>query len=80
MIKAFAETGWSVRENEVAAALARLPRHQREVITLTVVEDASCEETAEISGCAIGTLKSRFNQLRARILVGLGKLRHSLMA
>ncbi len=30
-------------------------------------------KTAEISGCAIGTLTSRLNQVRARILVGLGK-------
>ncbi|RGP37483.1 hypothetical protein D1012_09720 [Pseudotabrizicola alkalilacus] len=45
----------------------RLPQHYREVLILVVVLGASCEETASLCNCAVGTVKSRV--IRARQLV-----------
>jgi len=44
-----------------------LPQHYREVLILVVVLGASCEETASLCNCAVGTVKSRV--IRARQLV-----------
>jgi RNA polymerase sigma-70 factor (ECF subfamily) len=64
---------WSIRGREVREALARLPPHQREVLTLIGVFGESYEDTAEICGCAIGTVKSRLNRARLSILEELGE-------
>jgi RNA polymerase sigma-70 factor, ECF subfamily len=44
---------------DVAAALQQLPAEQREVLVLVGVNGTSYEEAARITGCAIGTIKSR---------------------
>jgi RNA polymerase sigma-70 factor, ECF subfamily len=52
-------------------ALAKIPGEQREALILTGGTGFSYEETAEICGCAVGTVKSRVNRARtalARIL------------
>lgn len=59
---------WSARGSEIAAAIARLPRSQREIVMLVGVLGVSYEEAGEICGCAIGTVKSRLNRARARLL------------
>ncbi|MER8433642.1 sigma-70 family RNA polymerase sigma factor [Mesorhizobium caraganae] len=64
---------WSVRAREVANALDKLPPHQREVLTLIGMLGVSYEETAEICGCAVGTVKSRLNRARIQILEDLGE-------
>jgi RNA polymerase sigma-70 factor (ECF subfamily) len=46
------------------AALARLPDNQREALLLVGAAGHSYAETAEICGCAIGTIKSRVNRAR----------------
>lgn len=43
----------------VRTALATLPRRQRAVVVLRYVEDLSVAETAELLGCAPGTVKSQ---------------------
>ncbi|TIN97344.1 MAG: RNA polymerase subunit sigma-70, partial [Mesorhizobium sp.] len=53
-------------------AVQRLPEHQREVLMLIGVLGVSYEETAEICGCAVGTVKSRLNRARASVLEYLG--------
>lgn len=57
---------------ELAWALERLPRDQREALSMIVLQEKSYEDAAEQTGCAIGTLKSRVHrarlQLRAFIL------------
>jgi RNA polymerase sigma-70 factor (ECF subfamily) len=68
-----ASQDWSVRSSEVKAAIERLPTPQREVIVLIGMLGVSYEETAEICGCAIGTVKSRLNRARATLLVQLGE-------
>jgi len=49
------------------AALALLPDDQREAIILIGASGFSYEETAEIMGCAVGTVKSRLSRARTRL-------------
>lgn len=55
-------------------ALALLSEDQREALLLIGAEGFSYEEAAEISGCAIGTIKSRVNRARVRLAELLGVL------
>ncbi|CAN7668253.1 sigma-70 family RNA polymerase sigma factor [Bosea sp. LjRoot237] len=48
-------------------ALAKLPEEQREVLIMVGATGLSYEETAEICGVAIGTIKSRVNRARAKL-------------
>jgi RNA polymerase sigma factor (sigma-70 family) len=64
---------WSVQSKEVYGAVQMLPEHQREVLMLIGVLGVSYEETAEICGCAVGTVKSRLNRARAGVLEYLGE-------
>ena len=52
---------------DLQLALARLPAEQREALILVGAEGFSYEETAEICGCAVGTIKSRVNRARSRL-------------
>ncbi len=52
---------------EFAAALHALPVDQREALILVGAEGYSYEEAANITGCAIGTVKSRVNRARVRL-------------
>jgi RNA polymerase sigma-70 factor (ECF subfamily) len=61
-----AETIESVRK-----AVLSLPPKYREVIVLCELQDVSYGETAEILGCAIGTIRSRLHRARALLLVKL---------
>ncbi|MEU8083221.1 SigE family RNA polymerase sigma factor [Micromonospora sp. NPDC049101] len=58
----------------VAAALAQLPVRQRQVIVLRYFEDLSIEQTAELIGCSIGTVKSYTSRALARLRELLGDL------
>ena len=64
---------WSARGREVAEAIRRLPERQREVLMLIGVLGVSYEEAAQICGCAMGTVKSRLNRARLRLLEELGE-------
>ena len=59
---------WSVQGNEIRASLDALPAEQREVLVLVGILGVSYEEAAEMTGCAIGTIKSRLNRARHRLL------------
>jgi RNA polymerase sigma-70 factor (ECF subfamily) len=48
-------------------ALKRLPDDQREALILVGAAGFSYEEAAKISGCAVGTIKSRVNRARNRL-------------
>ena len=48
-------------------ALSRLPDDQREALVLIGAAGFSYEEAAEISNCAVGTIKSRVNRARNRL-------------
>ncbi len=49
------------------AALVQLPADQREALILVGAAGFSYEEAAEISDCAVGTIKSRVNRARTRL-------------
>ena len=61
---------WTCRT--FARALVRLPDDQREALVLVGAAGFSYEEAAEISGCAVGTIKSRVNRARNRLAEMLG--------
>jgi RNA polymerase sigma-70 factor (ECF subfamily) len=59
---------WSVAMRALQLAMARLPPEHREALVLVGAAGLTYEEAAEICGCAIGTIKSRVNRARARLL------------
>jgi RNA polymerase sigma factor, sigma-70 family len=59
---------WSVAMKALQSALAQLPDEHREALILVGAAGLSYEEAAEICGCALGTIKSRVNRARARLL------------
>jgi RNA polymerase sigma-70 factor, ECF subfamily len=59
---------WSVAMRSLQAALQRLPDEHREALILVGAVGLTYEEAAEICGCALGTIKSRVNRARARLL------------
>ena len=61
-----AETIESVRK-----AVLSLPAKYREVVVLCELQDVTYGETAEILGCAIGTVRSRLHRARALLLAKL---------
>lgn len=59
---------WSVAMHALQAALTQLPDEHREALILVGAAGLSYEEAAEICGCALGTIKSRVNRARAKLL------------
>jgi RNA polymerase sigma-70 factor (ECF subfamily) len=53
---------------EFRRAFATLPDEQREALTLVGAGGFSYEEAAEMCGCAVGTIKSRANRARKRLV------------
>ena len=50
------------------SALMKLPADQREALLLIAASDLSYEQAAEICGVAVGTVKSRVNRARAKLV------------
>ena len=61
--------------SDMQAALQQLPNDQRESLLLVTATDMSYEEAAQISGVAVGTVKSRVNRARAK-LVAIMQIQH----
>jgi RNA polymerase sigma-70 factor (ECF subfamily) len=59
---------WSLAMRSLQTALAQLPDEHREALILVGAAGLTYEEAAEICGCALGTIKSRVNRARARLL------------
>lgn len=59
---------WSIAMHALQEALQQLPDEHREALILVGAAGLSYEEAAEICGCALGTIKSRVNRARARLL------------
>jgi RNA polymerase sigma-70 factor (ECF subfamily) len=55
----------------VRKAVLSLPPKYREVVVLCELQDVSYGETAEVLGCAIGTVRSRLHRARALLLTKL---------
>lgn len=54
--------------SDMRTALGQLPSDQREALLLVAAEGFSYEEAAEICGVAMGTIKSRVNRARNRLV------------
>jgi RNA polymerase sigma-70 factor (ECF subfamily) len=67
-LKTPATQDWSMAMQALQAALQKLPDEHREALILVGAAGLSYEEAAEICGCALGTIKSRVNRARARLL------------
>lgn len=59
---------WGIAMRDLQAALQLLPAEHREALILIGAAGLSYEEAAEVCGCALGTIKSRVNRGRARLL------------
>lgn len=53
---------------DLKKALGKLPNVQREAIVLIGASGFSYEQAAEICNCAVGTMKSRVNRARTRLV------------
>jgi RNA polymerase sigma-70 factor (ECF subfamily) len=63
------------RSERVRAAVLDLPAEFREAVVLCELEELSYEEAAHLSGCPIGTIRSRLHRGRALLLAKLEILR-----
>lgn len=63
---------WRMLGQEVTRAVQDLPDRQREVLILISVLGISYIDAAEICDCAVGTVKSRLNRARQRLVERLG--------
>jgi RNA polymerase sigma-70 factor (ECF subfamily) len=52
---------------ELNVAFQRLPTEQKEALRLIGIEERSYEEAAGVTGCAVGTLKSRVHRARLNL-------------
>jgi RNA polymerase sigma-70 factor, ECF subfamily len=59
---------WSMTMHALHSALQQLPDEHREALVLVGAAGLTYEEAAEICGCALGTIKSRVNRARARLV------------
>ncbi|HEV2365013.1 MAG TPA: sigma-70 family RNA polymerase sigma factor [Caulobacteraceae bacterium] len=59
---------WNLTVRALQQALATLPHENREALMLVTAAGLSYDEAASICGCAIGTIKSRVNRARHRLL------------
>ncbi|MGW0964679.1 RNA polymerase sigma factor [Streptomyces sp. NPDC002516] len=60
-----------LRMSEIHRALARLPRHEREVIELCVWSGLDQQAAAAVLKVAVGTVKSRLHRARRRLGIDL---------
>ncbi len=67
-LKTLPTQDWSIAMGALQSALQQLPDEHREALILVGAAGLSYEEAAEICGCALGTIKSRVNRARARLL------------
>lgn len=59
---------WSIALGSLRKALDALPDEHREALILVGAAGLTYEEAAEVCGCALGTIKSRVNRARSRLL------------
>ncbi|TDH60509.1 sigma-70 family RNA polymerase sigma factor [Dankookia rubra] len=56
---------------ELSRALGQLPSDQREALLMVVLQGLSYEEVAQVTGCAVGTAKSRVFRARRQVQIWL---------
>jgi RNA polymerase sigma-70 factor (ECF subfamily) len=67
-LKSYPEQESRMELEELRDALANLPADQREALILVGASGFSYQEAADICGCAVGTIKSRVNRARVRLV------------
>jgi RNA polymerase sigma-70 factor (ECF subfamily) len=67
-LTAAATQEWGVTIRALQEGLQQLPPEHREALILVGAVGMTYEEAAEVCGCALGTIKSRVNRARARLL------------
>lgn len=67
-LKSHPEQYSRIEFEEFRMALAKLPHNQREALLLVGASGFSYEEAATICECAVGTIKSRVNRARTRLI------------
>ena len=68
------EQSWAAELTDTARAMSMLPAEQREALILVGAGGFSYEDAAKISGCAIGTVKSRVARARRAVIAILDGL------
>jgi RNA polymerase sigma-70 factor (ECF subfamily) len=63
-----ADQDWRMAVSSLETAMKQLPTEHREALVLVGGAGLTYEEAAEICGCALGTIKSRVNRARNRLL------------
>ena len=63
-----ANQDWTISVEELRKAMLRLPSTYREALILVGGAGMTYEEAAQICDCAVGTIKSRVNRARERLL------------
>jgi len=58
----------------VEEAVSQLPEHHRIVFVLRELEGKTYEEIADITGCNLGTVKSRLNRARNNFAAIIGPM------
>lgn len=58
---------WRLRYSELLEALKQLSAETRDALLLVVGAGLTYEDAAEITGCAVGTLKSRVHRARTHL-------------
>lgn len=53
---------------KVRQAILALPVHYREVVVLCSLHEMTYEEAANVTGCAVGTIRSRLHRARAMLI------------
>jgi RNA polymerase sigma-70 factor (ECF subfamily) len=64
---------WRLKHGELLYALSQLTDLMREALLLVVAQGLSYEEAAEVTGCPVGTMKSRVNRGRERLAEIMGE-------
>jgi RNA polymerase sigma-70 factor (ECF subfamily) len=61
------EQEWRLQYGELLEAIEQLHPNAREALLLVAGVGLSYDEAAEVTGCAVGTIKSRVNRARERL-------------
>lgn len=62
------EQEWAIAGADIHLAFQELPEQHQTALRMIATDGMSYEEASEATGCAVGTVKSRVNRARTRLL------------